>query len=59
MAKFYATYPFRVTQPYACSSTPQINQGIGRVTQYCHLMVRSNGIGGLELEVFSVLFLTK
>lgn len=34
----------------------QLNEGIGRVTQYCHLMVRSDGIGSLELLKKSLLF---
>lgn len=28
----------------------QLNQGLGSVTQCCHLMVRNDGIGGLEVK---------
>lgn len=36
----------------------QLNQGMGSVTQCCHLMVRNYGIGGLKLKKgFSLLFL--
>lgn len=37
----------------------RLNQGIGSVTQCCHLMVRNDGFGGLELKNkgFFLLFL--